>query len=255
MRVLLVSDVHGAFGPLAAVAGRGHPLLILGDLINLLDYRTHEGIITDVLGRDFGEEVADHRARGNYAAMRTAWAEVVGSRRAEIRAAIQAGVAAEYEQARAALTRASGFCTFGNVDHPELLRSILPASMRFVDGEAVEIGSLSFGFVGGGVATPMAGAGEVSDEEMEAKLGGLGPVDVLCSHLPPAIEQLCTDVITGRQERSSQPILDYLRRHRPRRHFYGDVHQPQASRWRLGDTICQNVGYFRATRRPVVFEW
>jgi Icc-related predicted phosphoesterase len=255
LKVLLVSDVHGAFQALEKVAQRGEPLLILGDLINLLDYRTHEGIIADVLGREFGGEVAGHRAAGNYAAMRQAWTDVVGSRRAEVRAAIQTGVSAEYEKCGAALYGAVGFCTYGNVDHPEILRAHLPPAMRFVDGEAVEIGGRSFGFVGGGIATPMAGAGEVSDEEMEAKLAAIGPVDVLCSHLPPAVEQLCTDVITGRQERSSQPILDYIRRHRPHRHFYGDVHQPQASHWRVGPTTCQNVGYFRATRRPVEYEW
>jgi hypothetical protein len=32
-------------------------------------------------------------------------------------------------------------------------------------------------------------------------------------------------------------------------HLFGDVHQPQASRWRIGRTQCVNVGYFRATGR------
>jgi Icc-related predicted phosphoesterase len=101
----------------------------------------------------------------------------------------------------------------------------------------------------------MAGAGEVTDEDMVRKLEAIGTVDILCSHLPPAIDSLCTDVITGRRERSSEPILEYLRAIQPIRHFYGDVHQPQASTWRVGKTRCQNVGYFRATKRPVIFEW
>ena len=54
MKLLVVSDVHGAFDALEEVARRGEILLILGDLINLLDYRTHEGIITDVLGASSG---------------------------------------------------------------------------------------------------------------------------------------------------------------------------------------------------------
>jgi hypothetical protein len=29
------------------------------------------------------------------------------------------------------------------------------------------------------------------------------------------------------------------------------VHQPQASTWRIGRTRCRNVGYFRATGRPL----
>ena len=255
MKLLVVSDVHSAFDALEEVAGRGEILLILGDLINLLDYRTREGIITDVLGREFGIAVAGHRAAGDYVAMRGAWTEIVGERRESVRAAIHQGVVAEYARCQKALASAVGFCTYGNVDNPELLRDSLPETMRFMDGEVVEIGGLVFGFVGGGIATPMAGAGEVTDDDMIQKLQKIGSVDVLCSHLPPAIEPLCTDVITGRRERSSEPILEYLREHQPVHHFFGDVHQPQATTWRVGVTRCQNVGYFRATKTPVTFEW
>ncbi|MGQ0849160.1 MAG: metallophosphoesterase family protein [Actinomycetota bacterium] len=249
-----MSDVHGAFDALRDLANTQGMLVILGDLINLLDYRTNEGIIADVLGRHFGATVAAHRASGDYQAMRDAWVSVAGDRREEVRAEIRRQVAAEYEQCRLALAGAVGYCTYGNVDTPELLKEALPPNMRFVDGEVVEIDGLAFGFVGGGIATPMGAAGEVTDDEMQAKLALLGPVDVLCSHLPPALEPLCTDVITGRQERSSRPILDYLLKFQPRRHFFGDVHQPQASTWRVGRTVCQNAGYFRATRRPLIFE-
>jgi Icc-related predicted phosphoesterase len=255
LKLLVVSDIHGAFDALKEVADRGETLLILGDLINLLDYRTREGIIVDVLGREFGVTVAGHRAAGDYAAMRHAWTEIVGERRDVVRAAIDAAVVAEYQRCREALSAAIGYCTYGNVDNPSLLKESLPPTMRFVDGEVVEIGGLRFGFVGGGISTPMAGAGEVTNDDMERKLDAIGPVDVLCSHLPPSIEPLCTDVITGRRERSSQPILDYLKAHQPVHHFFGDVHQPQASTWRVGRTRCQNVGYFRATKRPVEYEW
>lgn len=255
MRLLVVSDVHGAFDALQEVASRGETLLILGDLINLLDYRTREGIIADVLGREFGVAVAGHRAAGDYTAMRQAWTEIVGERRDAVRAAIDEAVVAEYQLCRKALASAVGFCTYGNVDNPTLLKESLPSTMRFVDGEVVDIGGLRFGFVGGGIATPMAGAGEVTDEDMVRKLEAIGPVDVLCSHLPPAVESLCTDVITGHRERSSEPILEYLHAYQPIRHFYGDVHQPQATTWRVGKTRCENVGYFRATERAVEFEW
>ena len=252
--MLILSDVHGAFDRLAEVAGQGETLLILGDLINLLDYRTREGIIADVLGSQFGDQVADHRARGDYVAMREAWGEVAGDRRDQIRAAIREAVEAEYRLCQRALAGAQGFCTYGNVDTPELLRAALPPAVRFVDGEVFEVEGVRIGFVGGGISTPMGAAGEVTDEEMAAKLERIGPVEILCSHLPPRVDALRTDVITGRRERSSAPILDYLLRHQPRHHFFGDVHQPQALTWRVGMTICHNVGYFRATGRPFRFE-
>ena len=252
--MLIVSDVHGAFDALAEVVARGQTLLILGDLINLLDYRTREGIIADVLGEQFGARVAGHRASGDYQAMRDAWGEVAGDRRDEVRAAITRGIEAQYASCQKALTGAVGFCTYGNVDNPELLAAVLPETMRFVDGEVHEIEGMTVGFVGGGISTPLAAAGEVTDEEMSRKLEKLGRVDVLCSHLPPQIDALCTDVITGRKERSSAPILDYVRTFQPRHHFFGDVHQPRDLTWRVGKTQCRNVGYFRATRRPVIFE-
>ncbi len=251
--VLIVSDVHGEFDALARLAQSGETLLILGDLINLMDYRTGEGIIADVMGSDFGRQVSSRRAASDYGGMRHLWTERTEGRDAEVRAEVASRVADQYAACQRALAGGTGYVTFGNVDRPALLRESLPDGMRFVDGDVVDIEGISFGFVGGGVSTPVGAAGEVSDEEMEAKLATLGPVDVLCSHLPPDIRALHLDVVTGRPERSSLPILDYLRLHRPRLHFFGDVHQPQATTWRVGSTLCRNVGYFRATRRPVVF--
>ena len=92
--------------------------------------------------------------------------------------------------------------------------------------------------------------GEVSHEAMAEKLEGLGPVDVLCTHVAPAIRQLSNDVIGGRPKQS-QAVLDYLHRHRPSWHYFGDIHQPQATTWRVGETTCVNVGYSRATARPI----
>ena len=38
----------------------------------------------------------------------------------------------------------------------------------------------------------------------------------------------------------------YIRVHQPKLSLFGDVHQPKATKWTLGKTICINVGYFRA---------
>jgi Icc-related predicted phosphoesterase len=86
---------------------------------------------------------------------------------------------------------------------------------------------------------------------MTELLDGLGDVEVLCTHVAPAVDPLQTDVITGRAERGSAPLVDFIRASRPRLHLFGDVHQPQASSWRVGSTRCRNVGYFRATERPL----
>jgi Icc-related predicted phosphoesterase len=122
--------------------------------------------------------------------------------------------------------------------------------MKYVHGEVISIEGVRFGFIGGGVETPLKADGEMSDQAMAAALEEIGEVDVLCTHVPPAIPELRTDVITGRAERGSDPVLEYINRFQPRLHLFGDVHQPKARNWRLGQTVCRNVGYFRATGTP-----
>lgn len=249
--MLIVSDVHGEFAALRRVALTGEPLLVLGDLINYVDYRTLEGMAADVLGVEFVARMTGYRASGDYEGSRGLWREHMRGREDEVRTRMAEAVRRQYEETRRALEGAHAYVTYGNVDWPDLLRACLPDGVRFVDGEVVEIEGQRVGFVGGGSETPLGVVGEVSDEVMREKLEALGRVDILCSHLPPAVEPLHRDVITGRLERSSKPILDYLLEYRPTDHYFGDIHQPQATRWRVGKTLCRNVGYFRATKRAV----
>lgn len=249
--MLIVSDVHGAFEPLARLARGPETLLVLGDLLNLMDYRTGEGITADILGYDVARRIAGARAAGDFGAMRTIWSQEIGADHEGFRARFDQGALDQYRAMRNLLEGTTGFATFGNVDRPDQLRAHLPDGWRFVHGEVLEIEGWRVGVVGGGIATPLHARGEVTDDEMRAALDAIGPVDVLCSHLPAAVRPMHLDVVTGRVERASLPILEYLHRHRPRFHFYGDVHQPQALTWRVGPTRCRNVGYFRATRRPV----
>lgn len=225
--------------------------MVLGDLINLVDYRTGEGIFAQVLGIEFARRIAASRGGSRFEEMRSLWSEKVGDRREWFRSELLDAVTEQYRLAGEALAGSEAYVTYGNVDRPELLRRSLPPGTRFLDGEVVVIEGLRVGFAGGGLTTPMNASGEVSDAEMTEKLAGLGEVDILCTHLAPAVPALHFDVVTGRYERASRPILRYLRRVRPRFHFFGDVHQPQAQQWRVGPTLCRNVGYFRATRRPV----
>jgi Icc-related predicted phosphoesterase len=247
--VLIVADVHGATEALRRVAGAGEPLVVLGDLINFIDYRTNEGIVTDIAGRPFVDRVVAMRTAGRFDDSRALWRQFVSGREQEVTDAFDRAVTEAYLDVCAGLEGATAYVTFGNVDRPDLLASMLPPGCRFVDGEALDIEGIRFGIAGGGqmsLGTP----GEVTEEAMAAKLDRIGPVDVLGTHLPPAIPALSTDVVGGRAK-GSEAVLEYLLRRRPRWHYFGDVHQPQASAWRIGPTRCVNVGYFRATGRAV----
>ncbi|MDP9143241.1 MAG: hypothetical protein M3N43_00820 [Actinomycetota bacterium] len=249
--MLALSDIHFALEPLRRVAATGETLLILGDLVNLTDYRTGEGAVAEVLGLEFSRAAASARGQGDFQQMRSLWVERVGDQIDEIRLEIGNAIDAQYERVAEALDGGHGYVIHGNVDRPGSLQRLLPPSYEYLHGETREIEGLRFGFVGGGAATPLQAEGEVSEEVVEQLLGDIGPVDILCTHVPPALGPLRTDVVTGRAERGSIPILRYLERHAPRLHLFGDVHQPQASTWRVGRTRCRNVGYFRATERPL----
>ena len=247
--MLVVSDVHGAFRALASLRGFDESLLILGDLANLTDYRTGEGAVATALGIDFARDAARARGEGDFEEMRRLWLERPGDLD-EARTSIEDAIRSQYQVLTDSLDGLEGYVIHGNVDRPALLVEPLPSSFRYVHGERIEIEGVVFGFAGGGAATPLQAPGEVADSERRETPGSLGDVDVLCTHVAPAVDPLRTDVITGRQERSSTPILEYIQQYQPRIHLFGDVHQPQASRWRVGRTRCVNVGYFRATGRP-----
>ena len=84
--------------------------------------------------------------------------------------------------------------------------------------------------------------------------GPLGPVDVLCTHIPPAVPELLYDVRARRMATGSAALLDVIRQTQPRYALFGHVHNPLARRVRVGRTECVNVGHFRATRVPYVVE-
>ena len=250
MAIYVVSDLHGAGDALRKAVPEGTTLLLLGDLVNFLDYLTMEGILTEVFSVEAVEEVVRLRTAGNVIEARRVMKERSAGREDEIRAQIGERVKAQYEEVFAALPDPT-YLILGNVDNPELAASFAERHphVRLVDGRVVDLEGERFGFVGGALPTPMAVAGEITEEEMAAKVEGLGDVEVLCSHIPPAVPELCFDTLAGKHERGSQDLLRYIEDVQPRRAYFGHVHQPLVSSMHIGRTLCINVGYFRSTKR------
>jgi Icc-related predicted phosphoesterase len=252
VRLHLISDLHGAVDHLRE-AGRGcDALLVLGDLINVLDYLSMEGILVDIFGREPVAEAAGLRARGRYDEARQVMRDRTPDE-SELRARFVDLAGQEYQRVFDALPDGS-YVTYGNVDLPELLRSYVRPGVTFVDGEAVDFEGERFGIVGGGLRTPLGVPGEVDEEEYDRKLRELGSVDVVCTHQPPRIPWLVYDVLGKRFEPGSTGLIGYIREHQPRRSYFGHVHQPLASRGTIGRTELINVGHFRGTGRPWVHD-
>ncbi|MFG2832784.1 metallophosphoesterase [Streptomyces sp. NPDC048434] len=258
MRVHVVSDVHGNSRDLAAAGTGADALLCLGDLVLFLDYADHSrGIFPDLFGVEMADALVELRTARRFeearALGRRLWGELdrTGVSRESV---IEGAVRKQYAELFAAFPTPT-YATYGNVDIPRLWPEYAASGTTVLDGQRVELGGRVFGFVGGGLTTPMRTPYEISDEEYAAKIEAVGEVDVLCTHIPPDVPELCYDTVARRFERGSAALLHAIRTTRPRYALFGHVHQPLARRVRIDGTECINVGHFNATGTPYVMEW
>lgn len=250
MAVYVVSDLHGASDELRKAVPEGATLLLLGDLINLLDYISMTGILVDVFSTEAVAEVVELRTVGKVEEARQVMRERAVGREDVIKEQIGTRVRQQYAEVFEALVDPT-YLILGNVDNPALAHAFADEreGVHEADGAVVTIEGERFGFIGGALPTPLHVAGEITEEAMRAKIGGLGDVDVLCSHIPPDVPELCYDTLAGKSERGSEDLLRYIEDVQPRRAYFGHVHQPLTSALRVGRTLCINVGYFRSTKR------
>jgi Icc-related predicted phosphoesterase len=246
MRVKVIADVHGDVTTVREEAASCDVLLLLGDLINVIDYENAGGILAEVYGSDAVRTWSSLRAEGRFEESRQVLREVSAGREQELRGLFFSRIDEETKQ----------FCgdvpsnvvvTFGNVDVPDLIRRYLPEGVRFADGDVLTFDGVRYGFIGGGL--PKVGIpGEVPLDAYGEKVAALGPVDVLCAHVPPAIEELTYDVVADFNEPGSEALLDYISEHRPSHMYYGHVHNPKVAETHVGSTHVVNVGsYYRTT--------
>src|SRR5262245_55841766 len=251
MRIGVISDIHGAADALARAAAGADALLVCGDLVNLIDYRTMEGIAVEVFGPEAARDFVRLRTAGRFEEAGRVLRSASEGREEEIRDRVRADVRAQYEAVFAAFPEPT-YLTHGNVDRPEVFQDLLRPGVHHLDGAAVEVDGMRIGFVGGGLPRgKRPHLSEITHEAFAAKVAAVGPVDVLCSHMPPAVDDLRFDVVAGRPEPGSQALLDYVEEHQPDYLYFGHVHQPRAARLRIGRTWLVNVGHFRGTRQMV----
>jgi Icc-related predicted phosphoesterase len=254
MRVHVVSDVHGAAGPLRHAAAGADALLCLGDLLLFVDYADHgQGIFADLFGAEAARQFVALRTAKLFDESRAMsaglWRRLGGDPAGHIRDA----ASRQYAELFAALPEPA-YLTYGNVDIPHLWREHLRPGHHVLDGERTELSGWTFGFVGGGLRSPYRTPNEIDDDAYAAKVAAVGTVDVLCSHIPPAVPQLLYDTVARRLERGSEALLGHVERTQPRYVLFGHVHQPLSRRVRIGRTECINVGHFRASGEPYVLD-
>jgi Icc-related predicted phosphoesterase len=255
MRVHLVSDVHGRADALARAAHGADALVCLGDLLLFLDYADHgQGIFADMFGPEHARRYIDLRTAKRFDEARDLTARLFAEQ-AESRATLfDAAIAKQYAELFDSLPEPA-YLTYGNVDVPQLWQQYTKPGHHIIDGGTVELDGWTFGFVGGGLHSVYRTPNEISEEEFRAKIESIGEVDVLCTHIPPAVPELLYDTVSRRLEKGSVALLDAIKATKPRYSVFGHVHQPLARRTRVGVTECLNVGHFRATGTPYVLQW
>ena len=151
MRITVVSDVHGNFTGLAKVAAAAEQLVILGDLLDYVDYHHPErGILGTIFGADRVRHFADLRFSGEFGRLHRyntdLWSEL----------ADPIGVLTEVVRARyhevLQVVGPSTLLTLGNVDVAEVWNDVAGATLPYLDRVAVALDGRRFGFVAGGAS-------------------------------------------------------------------------------------------------------
>jgi Icc-related predicted phosphoesterase len=266
MKITVVSDVHGNLRALAQVAARAGQLVVLGDLLDYVDYYQPErGILGAVFGAERVRHFAALRFAGDFARLHryntALWQEL-----ADPVGVLTEVVAQRYREVLAAVGP-SALLTLGNVDVAAVWNDVAGTTLPYLDRAVVTVDGRRFGFVAGGASRrrPRSDAEPADDaqvwrplvksaEEYRADVASLGPVDVLCSHVPPDLALLRYDVVPGRLEMAGPGLREHIDAHSPALALSGHVHQPLAQRARRGRTECVNVGHFQRTERPFVFD-
>jgi len=255
MRVHVVSDVHARADALAKAGDGADAFICLGDLVLFLDYDDPSGgIFADLFGHDAAVKLIDLRTQRRFDEAREFSAELWSSTGRDRFEIIEEAIRGQYADLFAAMPTPA-FITYGNVDVPRLYDDYIRDGITILDGKTTTIGDRTFGFVGGGLQTPMRTPYEIPDEDYAAKVAALGPVDVLCAHIPPNVPELLYDVEARRMERGSDALLEAIRETQPDLVLFGHVHNPLVRRTRIGRTECVNVGHFRGRGTPYVLEW
>jgi Icc-related predicted phosphoesterase len=246
VRIKVIADVHGDLQTVLDEAASCDVLLLLGDLINVIDYTNAGGILGEVYGEEAVRKWSAMRSEGRFDEARAFLRELSAGREDEMRGLFFRKIDEETE-AFCSKVPDNVIVTYGNVDVPDLIRKYLPDAVRFADAEVITFDGIRFGFVGGGL--PKAGIpGEVPLDAYQEKVNALGPVDVLCAHVPPAEEDLTFDVVADYHEPGSEALSEYLVQHEPAWMYFGHVHQPRVADVQLGATRAVNIGaYYRTT--------
>ena len=186
MRVHVVSDVHGRAEALAA-AGGADGFICLGDLLLFIDYADHrQGIFPELFGAEATRTFVALRLAKRFDEAREFSRALWGQLDGDPSGHVQKAASSQYAELFAAMPEPA-YMTYGNVDIPPLWQPHLKPGHEVLDGQRATLGGWTFGFVGGGLPSAYRTPYEIDEDAYAAKVTATGEVDVLCTHIPPAV--------------------------------------------------------------------
>lgn len=248
MAVKILSDIHGEYAALKDQLAKADIAVMLGDYLNLIDFRTLDGILAQVYSRDEVVRALELIAKGNKEEARQQIRATLGGT-AEKNQKVRELIAESYEEFFASIP-CKCFMIYGNTDGPEVMRQFAGGKNELLESGVVTVGGERFGMVSGAPHGPWSVGlpGEMETERYNELVASLGPVDVLCTHYPPAVPELVWDMLGNRDEVGSTALLAYVDEYAPTYHYFGHVHHPRSSRSDRGRTHLINAGFFKEHR-------
>jgi Icc-related predicted phosphoesterase len=250
LAIKLIADPHGYFENLTDRISDDDVLIVLGDVLDLVDWSDFSGILPEVIGRDkfiAKLQAAFAAGPGGGTTLRDEILSPGGGYNQELLQRIDEEYGRFSEVLRKIGCRA--YVIYGNGDVPDLMRAALNGTGSAVVAEGkIEIEGSMFGFVPGAIYSPFMMPSEMDDEQYGEMLQKLGKVDVLCTHIPPQTEAATMDVVAGKPVIGSQNLLAYLEENRPAYLYHGHVHQPAQRELVIAGTRVINVGYYKKER-------
>src|SRR5699024_11660085 len=167
-RVDVVADVQGNAEALARAGEGADALLVLGDLVDFVDYHDHsQGILGTLFGADNVAVFARLRREGARQEM-AAFAKTLWDSLADPASAVDEAVRKQYAALFAGMA-APTYVIPGNVDVPRLMPEFSSAGIHLADGHVVTIGGWRFGFVGGSLLPPGGARSEDHTSELQSR--------------------------------------------------------------------------------------
>jgi len=250
--VKIISDIHGEYDALSSCLRQSDVAVLLGDYLNLIDFRSLNGILAEVYSREQIAQALGEIARGRKEYARSSIRDITGadpSKQSRVRELILES----YERFFACL-KCKCLLIYGNTDNPDLMREVSCGKAEVIECGVETLDGQKFGFISGAPCGPWSVGlpGEMASVEYAKLVSSLGPVDVLCTHYPPAISELTWDTEARRDEEGSLELLRYIEEYSPERHYFGHVHNPASSSAVHGKTTCINAGFFKERRTVLI---